>query len=139
MKRIVLIVIVFVVLVGVVGWLFAFRKSSLSVKSEKPAYELTSDMLLAKFVDDENSANAQYLNKVILVSGKVGKVEDTKEGINVYLVEPGESSGIICTFDPSVEKKENFKLGQVVTVKGLCTGYLFDVVMVKCVLAKGST
>lgn len=139
MKRILLILIVLMIVSGVVAWRFAFRKSSLSVKSEKPAYELTANVLLNKFVEDENSANTEYLNKVILVSGEVGKIEDTEDGFNIYLQGAGESSGIICTFDHSVEKKENFKLGQMVTIKGLCTGYLFDVVMVKCVLTNSST
>ncbi len=134
MKRLLLIALILVIVSGVFAWRFAFRKSSLSVKSEKPACEMTSAGLLNKFVEDENSANAEYLNQVILVSGEVGKIEDTEDGFNVYLLDPGESSGIICTFDRSVEKKENFKPGQMVTIKGLCTGYLFDVVLVKCVL-----
>ena len=42
--------------------------------------------------------------------------------------------GVICQMEPSFEGE--FETGESATFKGLCTGYLMDVILVRCVEEK---
>jgi hypothetical protein len=136
MKRLIIIASVVVLIALLVVWRISFRDAEISVKSDKTNFEITAIDLVQEFSSDETAANTKYLNKVIEVSGRVAKVEDIEDGFNVYLQEPDHLSGVICGFNPEVAQKEDFILDEIIKVKGLCTGYLFDVVFVKCVLLK---
>ena len=50
--------------------------------------------------------------------------------------EKGKTSGVMCSFDKNVIKKDAVKPGDSVNIKGICNGYLMDVIMNKCVLMK---
>jgi DNA/RNA endonuclease YhcR with UshA esterase domain len=119
---------------------YIFRKSDVSVASKKADIEIAAGDLVKSFESDEKAADAKYLSKIILVKGIVNNVADTETGtapdITVYLKEKGSDSGVMCSFDKSTFKKEMVKQGDLVSIKGICNGYLMDVVMNKCALVK---
>lgn len=128
------ILFVLVALVGaIIVWKYTFRKSDINVALQKPDVEITASDLLHAFESDENQANALYLDKVLLITGFVESVSEDSVGISVYIKSPDALSGIICGFDKaaSIELVEK---GSVVRIKGICTGYLMDVVMNRCSL-----
>jgi hypothetical protein len=91
-----------------------------------PATELFSD-----YEADEAEANAKYLDKVIRVSGTIIEVNTDEEGqASLTLDAGGLLGGVICQLDPAIEN--TFSAGQEISLNGLCTGMLMDVILVRC-------
>jgi hypothetical protein len=132
MKKLIIPILVLIVAGGIIVWRVSFRNAELSVGKETAAYHLSAQQLQQEFEEDEATANSKYLNKTISVAGTIAKVEETEEGLNVYLQEPESMSGVICGFNRKIATPDDFKAGEEIKIKGLCTGYLFDVVLVKC-------
>ncbi len=116
--------------------LYIFRYSDTSVSSRKAEAELNAGELVKYFETDEQSANAKYLNKVIEVKGVVDNITDTKNDITVYLKEKGTTAGVMCSFAKNELKPNALKPGDTARIKGVCNGYLMDVVLNKCVIEK---
>ena len=130
------IIIVALILCGsaVAYGFYLFHKPHQGVANKEAAYTLESKQLFNEFDQNENAANNKYLGKIVCVYGKVAdKAVDTK-GMLSLILEGGEMAGVGCQFDKSVmDEIKNFKKGQVIKVKGVCTGMLMDVVLVDCV------
>jgi hypothetical protein len=135
MKRIVWIVLG-LFLVGIVAgtfvYLYTFRKADLSVASKKAEIEIKATELLKNFTEKEDSANAAFLNKVLAVEGLIDKVTEDSTSITVYLKNPEDLAGVMCGFHKSTIDKSSLKPGNSIRIKGICTGYLMDVVLNKC-------
>jgi len=113
---------------------YIFREADSSVVSLESTATLTSSELLSSYETDEVNANSLYLDKVISVKGKVDKVSEDSAGYSVYLKEPDDLAGIICSFDKTSEGISAVHPGDTILVKGICNGYLLDVVLNKCIL-----
>jgi hypothetical protein len=87
---------------------------------------ITADSLFDAFAANEQAANAAYLNKVLRVKGKVKAVDRNTEGKQIIVMDTGDLMfGINCTMDTEAVVAE----GDEIEVKGICTGYLADVVI----------
>lgn len=136
-KRIILYVTLAVIVAGaVLIYLWTFRNAEVSVGTKKAEFVMNADELLKQFEDDETSANATYLDKVILVKGPVSSITEDSLVTTVYLKDPDALSGVLCSFNNSVIDTGRLSIGEVVKIKGLCSGYLLDVVLNKCTLVK---
>ena len=137
LRRYYVLIIIFVVIVaGIITWEWVFREQEKSVGSRKANYEFASEKLVNEFEKDENSANKLYLNKVIEVSGNIDSFSENEKEITVLLKNSGEQSGVSCSFDKSVTLTSTFKKGDAIKVKGICNGYLIDVVLNRCTITK---
>lgn len=98
--------------------------------------QLTASELLSNFEADEDAANAKYLDKIVAVTGAVREVVTTEEGLTTITLETGSAlAGVVCELDTLTEHpKTDFQPGETITVKGVCTGMLMDVVLVRCVI-----
>ncbi len=111
-------------------YFYVMNKPHRSIRDED-GLAVTADSLFLAFQHNETAANAAYLNKVLRVDGKVKSVERNTEGKQVVVLETGDIMfGINCTMD----KEQDAKEGDAIVVKGICTGYLADVVMNQCVI-----
>ncbi len=114
-----------------------YNKPHTSVAKTEASVVVKASEILGEFETNEQSANTKYLEKIVAVSGEVADwvVKDEK-GVLTLLSE--ESMGTVMCF---FSKEETQKIGLLqsgtkVSVKGICTGYLMDVVLVKSVLTK---
>jgi long-subunit fatty acid transport protein len=102
--------------------------------------DLTVDAvaLYTAFDTDEAAANAQYLDKVIALSGKVKETVKDGDGAVKVSLESGSDMGVVaCELSPfATHARTDFPVGETVTFKGKCTGLNLDVVFVECVEAK---
>ena len=113
------------------GGYYQYNKPALQV-SEAAAEPVSADALLTAFHDNEPEANKQYLNKVLQVTGNVADIQEAGDhNLQVLLDANDPMSTIACTIE---EGKRKPAAGQKVTVKGICTGYLNDVILIKCIL-----
>ncbi len=118
---------------GLYGWREYHRRlpdtAGLRASASKNAMDL-----LHEFETDENYANRQYNDKVIRVTGRVVKIEQDDGTQEVLLGQLSSVGGILCRFGQPHAQEKKVKPGEEVTIKGVCTGMLMDVILVRCVL-----
>lgn len=112
-----------------------YNKPHLNVAETSPKVKLISSTLLEDFEEDENTANANYLGQVIQVSGTIKELGMT-DGNGTITLNSGNSFGsVICNLMPEENKKIlQLKRGHLISIKGICTGYLMDVILVRSVI-----
>lgn len=131
-KRILVILIVAIVIVIGYG-LSVWFKPQRDISIEK-GLEISASAIFDAFTTNEKNAYALYLNKAIQVTGEVSEIKKNQEGETViYLKTSDPVFGVNCTFkqDPA-----GVKNGDIITFKGVCTGYTSDVVLKNGLLVK---
>ncbi len=98
-------------------------------------FELSSVQLFSDFELNEKESNTKYLDKIIEVNGVVNDFSKDDSGVATITLDSGnEMFGVICQMDNmSKHKRSEFKIGEKVKLKGICTGILMDVVLVRCI------
>lgn len=132
-------VTLFILVIGVISAVFVYtriyNKPHTDIYNTEADYIVSADKIIDDFKKDEKSANKKYLDKIVEVKGVIHKIDITKNQ-NILTLRAGENmESVICNMEP----RENVKIsglekGQSVQVKGICTGFLLDVVIVRAVL-----
>jgi hypothetical protein len=123
--------------VVIIGGLIAYKvynKPHKDVAAITADYTLDAEELFNAFQENESKANEMYLDKILQVTGKVRKIEQSEE-YTVLILESGDlMGGIRCEFAPGDLSGAEISEGEEVTLKGICSGSLMDVVLVRCTL-----
>jgi hypothetical protein len=134
MKKKLLILLAIIIAVVVIGFIvlkIMTKNAERHVETEK-GIVVDASQLVTAFNTSEDSANKQYLNKTLELSGIVASVDTNENHQSVILLKtPEASTGVLCTFK---KKIENIKLGNTITCKGICTGFLSNVTVTDAVL-----
>lgn len=95
---------------------------------------IQSNTLIEAFIDDEKKANDLYINKLLQVTGVVKEINFLNDKNTLILQSTNYSdSGIICDIHKSqIKKLTNIKKHQKVILKGICKGFLKDVILLDC-------
>ena len=106
----------------------------------KASMEMSATDLIKAFSEDETKANEKYTAKdvILAVKSKIISIDKDAKGLNtIMLGSETDLSSVSCQMD-SLHNADAEKLqpGQDVTVKGICTGFLTDVILVRCVIQK---
>lgn len=133
-KRLILIGAIALIIIAFWAWKWTFRPAETNVSGRKTDIQINANDLVLQFTQNEDSANARYLNKVIEIAGIVDTVAMKGQEVSIYLKENNTTSGILCSFDKGSFNADFMKRGHKITVKGVCSGYLMDVIMNKCSL-----
>ncbi len=114
-----------------------YNKPHTDIRNSKADLIINAQNLLDEYQQDEAFANKKYIDQIIQVNGSIFEISTLKGNIVLTLKSPDSESSIICHLLPEDnEKSLNLRKGQNVTIKGVCTGYLLDVIMVRCVIVK---
>lgn len=135
MKKILLFLFVAGMIGGFVGYKMWTKPHAVMGAASSDIQVAARDLYTA-FSDDEATANSQYLDKVIEVTGVV---ESTEAGNKVMLgVGDDAMGGVYCELDPLTEHaRTDFAEGESITLKCNCTGFtMVDVQMTRCVEVK---
>jgi hypothetical protein len=120
------------VVLGIAYSLYQWYKPHRDVKDET-AIEVTAQALFDAYGKNEQEANTLYLDKAIVVKGEVASVKTNQEGKTVVVLKTSDPMfGVQCT----MKEAASLQPGQQVALKGICTGYLMDVVLIDCYLWK---
>jgi hypothetical protein len=132
-SRIFIAVIVLVLIIAAIGFgYFRYQQPRLSAADLKATMKLNAVQLFNDFVVNEAGATTKYTDEVITVEGEV--IENgTIAGSQSLLLFTGAVGSINCSL---LKKDSNISLHQIVRVKGKCTGFLGDVLMVDCVIVQ---
>lgn len=138
MKKIFFITLI-ALLIGAISIFFVYtrvyNKPHTDVNNSTADFNVSAVELMAAFQNDEQSANQKYLDKIVQVIGTIRKI-NTVNGISVITLGTGDSmGGVICNMDPAENKNVLvLEVGQELEAKGICTGYLLDVILVRAVI-----
>lgn len=133
MKIILLAVVILAAIAAGYVWLFIWNKPQTNVEQAK-GIQVEAKLLFQSYSSNEQQANATYLEKIVEVTGEVTTVSTNAEGFMVVLLKADDPMfGINCTLE---QKDVVIKEGETVTLKGICTGYLTDVVLIRCYKVK---
>lgn len=101
----------------------------------KVAATVNAEQLLGEFNADEATAMAKYVGtteQAVQVTGTIRSMGPTGDGKVTVVLETGDVlAGIACEF-AEADVPVDWRAGAAVTVKGICTGLLMDVVLVRC-------
>ena len=130
MKKVILVVAI----IAIAGGYYAYREFNRGVESTadiKSDVTISANELLTAFQTNEEEANTRYLDKVVEVTGEVGHVEVTG-GKTIVRMNAGDSmAGVTCEMEGTDQVA--FNKGEMHTFKCTCSGFLMDVVLVRCV------
>lgn len=105
-----------------------YNKAPDNISSMKTDFQINAAELLSAFENDETAANLKFLDKVVEVNGVVEKHEMKEGKLTAYLSTDNPLSNVIFQFE---NQNEQIETGENITLKGICTGYLMDVVVVR--------
>lgn len=130
--------VIFIGVAAAIYGYYLYNKPVESMISMTTDFKITAQQLQAAYENDEKTSDQKYLGKVIEVSGIIQTIDkDPKGNISILLETDNPISAVSCSVDlKSNNELANLKPGKNVTLKGFCSGYLSDVVMVRCVPVK---
>lgn len=97
--------------------------------------KISSADLLASFMEDESKANSDFVERIIEVKGIVKEVTFLNNRYTVLLQGQGEYACLICDMDEDeIDQMNKVAIGDTITLKGVCKGFLMDAILLNCVL-----
>jgi hypothetical protein len=132
-------IILLIILIGglVLSIKYVFDSEKINLNSYKPDYTLSCEVLLSDFENNEKDANQKYLNKVVQVSGNIGEIVQSPENkCIVVLKSKTDIFGINCMITDRNFNSKDYRVGDMVTIKGIVNGFLDDVILSDCILIK---
>ncbi len=103
--------------------------------SEEIEISISSEDLLASFISDEVAASAAYVEKTIEVQGRVKEISFLNNRYTVILQGKGEYSCLMCDMNTEqMEQIQSIQKGDVITLRGICKGFLMDAILLNCIL-----
>jgi hypothetical protein len=127
-KIIIIIALITAIAFSAYYYIFIYSSNNHRQVQSETAIAITSDSLVAKYQADEKLANSLYLNKAVAVTGNLLSIDKNQEGKTTLVIGRSDSfSNVSVTMisTASITKK----VGESITIKGLCTGALSDVVI----------
>lgn len=127
-KKQIKIVIAIAFVVIALGSVYAyteFNRKATSTEDLKSEFNTSAAELIVEFEKDSKISNAKYLNKTIEITGHIKTVEN-QLGTTIVLGDSIYSTSIRCSMDSSFRAKTAYTNGQVITIKGIYTGFNAD-------------
>jgi hypothetical protein len=112
-----------------------YNKPFIDIKKSNPKLEITAQEILNDYQADEILANEKYVDNLIQIKGEIADIS-FENGISIITLKGTSGvSSIICHLLPEDNLNVlKLKKGNQVMVKGICTGYLIDIMMIRCIL-----
>lgn len=127
-------VVTFIALSAILAALYMFNLKHTDMLKAKPDFLVTATVLQKAFEDDETAASKLYINKIVEVTGKIASVKPADNNIiSISLVTGSDLSSVICTF-PAITNPSKLNVGDEITLRGECSGFLMDVLLNNCAL-----
>ena len=124
--------IIAILAIGAAGYAYYIWNKPARDVTKEQGIRISATAIFDSFTNNEPAANAAFLNNAIEVTGTVSDVKKNQAGETVvYLQSSDPVFGVNCTFkqDPGSIVK-----GSTITFKGICTGFLSDVIINEGVL-----
>lgn len=134
-RKVILYLVLLVAAISVVYAAWMYFKPHASVRNKEAAYKLSAKQLADAFSSNEETANVLYTGKVLEVEGYLQEIIFHDSSVVLMLGDVSQMNGVSCYLQGNRKDDVQFlRAGNQVTVKGICSGFLLDVVVEKCIL-----
>lgn len=121
---------------GSYGW-HLYTKKPADIRKMTADFSISASRLVSDFKQDEARAVERYVDKILIVSGRITDIERGMEQITIALDAGDPLHYVTCNFySDEINSIHNLVPGNTIKVKGSCTGILTDVVLNKCSLVR---
>lgn len=121
----------------VIGFVLFNSQASLNdnIMANNKATVLPIDQMIQVFQNDALSAKEQYINQLVQVKGRVHDITYLNDRQTIILKGAEfQDSYIICDMSPEdTNVDKSIQIGQEISLKGVCKGFLLDVILLNCV------
>lgn len=132
MKKILISVLVLALASSLV-FVLVYNKPHRNPEKEE-AVQVNALDLFNAFESNEAEANTKYLDKVLEITGVVSEITANQEKQPIVVLESGNMIfGVRCTMQ---HDQANTHIGDTVSIRGICTGYLSDVIITNGTISK---
>lgn len=126
-KIVLLAVIALGIIAALLVYFLVYNKAHKDYTTMEPDMELPAEQLYRDFVDDEQLAHERYNGMVLQIQGELAEVEQVDDMVILsFVFEEGMfgGEGVRCTMHASYQEEAlSLDAGNFVTVKGFCTGF----------------
>jgi len=121
------------------GTTLIMNAPKVTVKKKPVDFTLSATELFQEYSENQAVADQKFIDQVMQVSGKIFEISTDQQGATVFLLATSENdAGLLCTFELAEnDKLASKKVGDMVSLKGVCTGMLMEVVLNRCTLVEG--
>lgn len=96
--------------------------------------------LINMFQNNEPLANATYTERLIEVSGVIQEISYLNNRQTILLHgDRFTQNFVLCDMSPESNAARTLMAGDTITLKGVCKGYLLDVILLNCTLIHEKT
>lgn len=133
-------IIIIALIIAVPGSLYFYKeynRKPADISDVQPVTKVKATAIIDQYEKDEIKANHQYLGKTIQVEGTITEIIHQDTLTNVLIGDTGSMHKVSCLLDKRhISLINQYKAGQQITVKGICTGFLLDVELNRCVIVE---
>jgi tRNA_anti-like len=134
-KKYVLVAITAIIAIAAIYGYKEFNRKPADVSNIKPQLVITVDSIIVAYENDEAKANAQFLGKTILVNGIIAEMNNQHDTLLNVIMGNNGLHNVSCLLDNrQLENFKKYSVGKPVSIKGICTGFLADVELNRCVI-----
>jgi uncharacterized protein (DUF1330 family) len=138
-KKYALVAITIIIAIASIYGYREFNRKPADVSSLKTQVVVTADSIIAAYERDEVKANEKFLGKTIVVNGVVSEMNNEHDTLLNVIIGNNGLHNVSCLLNNT--QLENYKkcsVGKPVFIKGICTGFLADVELNRCVIVADS-
>lgn len=129
-KKLILSVLIVFIAAIITVWFFIFYKPTHFKRdaSDEKAITISAKEIVKSFQANEANANTLFLNKAVEINGEVSEIKKDQTGKSTVMLKSEDPfSNVFVTLK---EKNKQPQVGSNIVIKGICTGFLSDVVVI---------
>ncbi|GDX52352.1 hypothetical protein LBMAG27_13990 [Bacteroidota bacterium] len=132
-----IIIIILLLIVAAVGYgLYQYFRTNAKTADLTADVSISAVDLYNAYSDNEMHSDSLYRMQVIQVTGKVAEIKKDTSGIIILLDGGNGMFGVSCSLQKTDETVQKVEKDSNITIKGICTGMLMDVVLTRCVIVQ---
>lgn len=113
-----------------------YNRKPASTQNLSPDFMVPAVNLADEFERDETAANKKYLGRLIQVTGTLFNIDNGKDKL-ISITVGDDIHKIACLLDiEHAATIKQYKVSDSIAVKGICTGFLMDVELNRCVIVQ---
>lgn len=127
-------VLVFVLVFSAL-YFYVAKENTIDITAAHTEIQISSEKLISSFLDNENIANSEYIEKTIEIEGVIKDITLINNRYTVLLQGETDFSCVICDMQPNQYNNiKKLELGQDIVLKGICKGFLMDAIFLNCII-----
>jgi hypothetical protein len=139
MRRLKKYIILLFIVVVVLGLIYGYKQYNLKpadLTNKVADITTTATNIITDYDTNEAVANKKYLGKTVQVTGIISAINNQQDtSISISLGD--DMHKVACEFNKKyINSVKQYQPNTPITIKGICTGYLLDVEMNRCVVVK---